>query len=226
MKFNAIYLTLLGLAGTGLGFSNSAAASAITVNYQTLADTSHSNQALTATLNTAPQVLAVPDSITFSDTFHSQTPSIIGGPATGYGFIDTYVFTIGSAALSSLISTLNFGGFAINNFEERLYAFSGTPNLDKTGSLIQGTTTPIAGFPGSYVGLTANSLSAGTYALEVRGNVSDAFGGTYTGQLNLETVSTSGSTPVVANAPVPIPAAFWLMGSAFTGWFSFARKKS
>lgn len=225
MKFNAIYLTLLGLAGTGLGFSNSVAASTITVNYQTLAD-NNSHQASTTILNSTPQVLAIPDSITFSDSFHSQTPSIVGGPATGYGFIDTYVFTIGNAALSSLTSSLNFAGFAINNFEERLYAFSATPNLDKSGSLVQGTAISIPGFPGSYVGLTANSLSAGTYALEVRGNVSGVFGGTYTGQLSLEAISTSGSTPVVTNAPVPVPATLWLMGSALASWFSIARKKS
>jgi hypothetical protein len=79
------------------------------------------------------------------------------------------------------------------------------------GTVIDGWTTVIA--PGSSVSVISPiNLGAGTYVLEVRGNVFGAAGGSYAGVLNV--------------APVPVPATLWLFGSAIGGLLTMRRRPS
>jgi PEP-CTERM motif len=58
--------------------------------------------------------------------------------------------------------------------------------------------------------LNPTTLAAGTYVLEIRGDVTGSSGGTYSGELNLN--------------PVPLPAALPLLLSGL-GLLGFARKR-
>jgi hypothetical protein len=209
MKLNIYYTAAIGFAALCLVFSGQASATSISVNYQTLADV-NGNPAVT-TISAAPQALTVPGTFGYTDTLDT-TPLITSGPAAGYGFIDTYVFSSTNAAASSLTTTINLGSLSgITGLQERLYAFSGAPVLGSPGSsLIQDWTSPL---PGGVV-LNDPNLAVGTYALEVRGATTGTFGGTYSGALNLSNV-----------AAVPLPAAVWLFGSALAGMASVRRSK-
>ena len=71
-----------------------------------------------------------------------------------------------------------------------------TLGLPPSGTVLEGWQ---AGAPGSTVLTINNSLLAagGTYALEIRGNVTGASGGTYSGSINF--------------SPLPLPAALPLL---------------
>lgn len=167
--------------------------------------------------------LAVPGSSTYGHTFGAPTTTIPGSPGAGFGFYDDFVFTIAGATTNSITSTIDFSGLLqITNLQVRLFNATGNvfPVLTAPAgcpgpgcTLINAWSSPVSYGPtsGTVAVLPGSLLGAGTYVLEVRGNVVGAAGGSYSGVLNL--------------APVPVPAAAWLFGSGLVGLVGLRRRK-
>ena len=157
---------------------------------------------------------------TYAHTFASPTliiPATVGISAAvpgGFGFYDDFIFTIPSATANSITSTIGLSNIlGIDGLQVRLYNAAQSNPLPilgvPSGTVIDGWTTVIA--PGSSVSvISPSNLGAGTYVLEVRGNVTGAAGGSYAGVLNV--------------AAVPVPATLWLFGSALGGLVSIRRR--
>lgn len=152
-----------------------------------------------------------PDAYIYGNTYGSLTNAVFGN----YEFYDDFIFTISSATANSVSTTINLGGvFALGNMEARIYDWSlnqSAPVFDQpVGAVIASTSSTL----GNVTILTIDNvlLNAGTYVLEIRGSVTGASGGGYSGLLNV--------------APVPVPGALWLMGSAVIGLGAVARKRA
>jgi len=149
--------------------------------------------------------------------YHSSSPTPNG---TDYNFYDDYVFTVSGSTLSSVSSTISLGNFlSIQNLQARLYAYTPAANWQPALAACPlgctegwGASFTVGGNTGSLSILNDIQVSAGTYVLELRGNVTGTSGGSYSGVLNV--------------APVPAPAAFWLMGSAIAGLGTIGRKRA
>jgi hypothetical protein len=169
----------------------------------------------------AINALGVSSSSTYGHTFDSATqviPETTGLSTSvpgGFGFYDDFLFTVPAASANSIVSTIGLSNMlGIENLQVRLYNAAqntplpvlGTPN----GIVIEGWTALIA--PGSSLSIISPSnLSAGTYVLEVRGNVTGSAGGSYSGVLNV--------------SPVPVPGALWFFGSALGGMLALRRQR-
>jgi hypothetical protein len=215
---NKLSLATLAVAGLlSVGCIAQASAAPLTLGYSQTYNGSTSVLAGTGAIN----ALGTSSSSTYSHTFTSPTlviPATIGLNSSvpgGFGFYDDFLFTIPAASTNSITSTIGLSNIlGIDNLQVRLYNAAqntslpvlGTPN----GVVINGWTTLIA--PGSSISvISPNSLSAGTYVLEVRGNVTGSAGGSYSGVMNV--------------SPVPVPAAFWLFGSAIGGMLTLRRRR-
>jgi hypothetical protein len=201
--------------------------SAVAVGYAPVAsaalDLTHSYLSSTTDVgNGVTAVLSVPGSTSYAHTFTAPTTTIPGSPGSGFGFYDDFLITIAGASTNSITSTIDFSGILqINNLQVRLYNAAGNTfpvlgapyNCPGVGcTLIDAWSTPVNYGPttGTVSVLPTTLLSAGTYVLEVRGNVVGAEGGGYSGVLNV--------------AAVPVPAAAWLFGSGLIGLVSLRRK--
>jgi hypothetical protein len=165
--------------------------------------------------------LPVPGSHTYGNSHGSLTTPVyttVGGQS--YEFYDDYVFTIAGATANSLTSSINLGNFlGLDSFQVRLYELDGNTPLPRFGAvaggtLIQAWSMPInysPGMTGLMAVISEQVLGPGSYVLEVRGNVNGQFGGSYSGVMNL--------------APVPLPAAAWLLLSALGGLGMMSRRK-
>lgn len=170
----------------------------------------------------ANTVLSVPGSHTFGNSLPSLSSAVYSsGSGQSFEFYDDYVFTIGGASANVLTSSINLGSFlGLDNFQVRLYELDGNTPLPRFGTpaggtLIQAWSTPLnysPGMTGLLSVISEHTLDAGSYVLEVRGNVSGLAGGSYSGVMNL--------------APVPLPAAVWLLLSGLSGLFAFARRRA
>lgn len=149
----------------------------------------------------------------YADNFTAPTPEI---GATGFGFYDDYGFTIGTSSADSVTTTINLGTqYQISDLAVRLYnvsaynlfSNSGTPSFAPVAGEIDATPD------GSAETISAVDLAAGTYVLEVRGDVTGTAGGSYSGVLN------------VIPTPVPLPGslALLLSGIAAVGVLRLAR---
>lgn len=166
-----------------------------------------------------------PDSYFYGNSYGNLTTTLYT-PASGtyagvnFEFYDDYVFTISGSTVNSVSSTVNLGNIlSIDNLQARLYNTSGNSTLPVLGAPVGGAieawSTTYSGVNNSNVTVSVLNnvqLSAGTYVLELRGSVSGSAGGSYSGALNV--------------APVPVPSAFWLMGSALVGLGTIGRKRS
>jgi hypothetical protein len=166
--------------------------------------------------------LAVPGSHTFGDTLGSlSTPVYTTGSGQTFEFYDDYVFTITGANVNVLTSSINLGSLlGLDSFQVRLYSAAGNATLPvfgtpATGTLLEAWSVPVNLGPstGLIALLPEYQLNPGTYVLEVRGNVSGQFGGSYSGVMNL------------APAPVPLPAAAWLLLSGLGGLGALGRRR-
>lgn len=195
MKFDSRVLVALSLCG-GLSVSHSTMASSVLL----LSDE------LTAagTTNTGAVTAPPPGASTYGNTFSASTTPIPSAP--GWGFYDDFVFTVAGSQIDSITSTINLGSSSeIDGLQVRLYNEAGNLPLPVTGvptgsTLIDAwssTVTLAPGLTGTVDVLPGTTLTAGTYVLEVRGNVTGSLGGGYSGTLNV--------------APVPAPVALPLM---------------
>jgi hypothetical protein len=212
------HLTSLRTAALGvalvLGAANSALAAPLTLSYaQTGAGTTGAGTVTDATLA---------DSYFYGNSYGNLTSTVYtpaSGPSAGinFEFYDAYVFTISGAAVNSVSSTINLSNiFSIDNLQARLYNSAGQATLPVLGSPVGGAIEAWSQQVGPGGNITVAVidevlLSAGTYVLELRGSVSGSAGGSYSGVLNV--------------APVPLPAAVWLFGSALAGMTALRRRK-
>ena len=152
------------------------------------AGAAHAN--LVSTLPGSP--LSPPVTVSFSNTNVTAGP----GAGAGYNFIDQWNFVLsGAADTSAITTTFDFGAgpggptFGISDLQVRL--------VGSLGTLVSWlTVTPIGpGFTSSVALVPLSPLAAGSYHLDVRGNVgaTGAYGGT------------------VIASPVPLPAALPLL---------------
>lgn len=199
-------LIVLGVAGF-LVVANQASAATLNLS----SETTYNGSSLITTPGTT-NTPTVPSSLHYGNSFSSPTIAIPSSPS--YGFYDDYVFTIGGSTANSITTTIDLGSLLkITNLQERLYNASGNtvPTFGlPVGGVINAWTNAI-GTVGSVTVLPATVLNPGTYVLEIRGNVTGDFGGSYAGTLNLTTV--------------PVPAAAWLFGSGILGIVGVARRR-
>lgn len=151
---------------------------------------------------------AVPFGNSFTVT--SGIVSSIGGNSFTQAdtFYDTYTFSVPASGLNSFVASLDLGTLlSITNLQSRLYAgtpvaagmaMAGNPALINAWSTAQGNPSAIASGAGQYNMMNVSSLAAGTYTLEVRGQVVGASGGAYAGVINV--------------AEVPEPTTYLMLG--------------
>lgn len=148
-------------------------------------------------------------SVSYGNSFSVSggTVSSIGGNsfAQSATFYDTYTFTVPDVGYSSFTASLDLGNFfAIQGLQARLY--TGAPvaagtswktNPPSSSSLILSWNTNAPTNSSSQVAIgsgplnliqTDSPLSAGTYTLEVRGQVTGTAGGSYAGVINTAVV--------------------------------------
>ena len=180
-----------------------------------------------ATLSYEETVSGITGSGTITDYSHLPVSDFFGnnlGPSTGtlaapadpgFSFYDDYVFTVANSTVDAASFVLNEGNtLAIGDLQMRLYSFEGNNTLpvlgDSPAGLMAGWSNPIS-TDGTASNLTTTNLSAGTYVLEVRGDVTGAAGGSYAGLIDLR--------------PVPLPAALPLMLSGIGLLGGLVRKR-
>jgi hypothetical protein len=127
----------------------------------------------------------------------------------GFNFYDDYVFTIGGATVNSVTTTIDLGPLSITDLNERLFSVTGNAEAANgvtiappVGGNLQAWTyalQPGGPVSGQVTVIDKTPLAAGTYVLQIRGNVTGAAGGSYAGTLNV--------------TPVPLPAALPLLMS-------------
>lgn len=170
----------------------------------------------------------VPGSYLFGNGFAGSTSPLPGSqpppdassswPAGGFGFYDDWVFTVSDVGINAISTTLDLGSLQLSDLQVRLYSIDGNtlPTLGKpSGTVISAWSAPLSGpgYSGTVVVVPQSVLAAGTYVLEVRGNATGANGGSYSGSMNLTA------------APVPLPAAAWLLMSGLLGFVPLVRRQ-
>lgn len=169
-----------------------------------LATTAHANSV------TNLGTLAAPGSYTYAQSYFSPVA----------GFSDLFTFTVPESSLNGVTATIGFGSIlGLGSLGADLYAgiLTNPLSIPSSATLIaSGVTTPITS--GSQtVGLSSVfgpiTVAAGSYTLNIHGSVIGAFGGSYSGMLNV--------TPV----PEPSSALALVAGLGLIG-FTMGRKKS
>lgn len=160
----------------------------------------------TTYFNTDP-TLTLPN-YTYGNTVTGTGANVAG---TSSSFFDDYVFTIAASTADSVTSTINLGASQITNLQASIYSYSG-------GSLpLYGTTLPPGSVEedgwstpfsfGAYSVIAPITLQAGTYTLEVRGDVANGNSGSYSGVLDLTSVPLPAGMPLLLSGVAGL--AFW-----------------
>jgi hypothetical protein len=194
-----VALTALTIV-TGLSLIQTPAAKAATLSYEETASGITGN-------GTGTDYSQLPVSDGFINTFNSAATATLGAPADpGFSFYDDYVFTVANSTVDVGSFLLNESTtFDINDLQMRLYSVIGNGTLPVLGDSPAGL---VAGWSSNDINAT---LSAGSYVLEVRGDVVGSAGGSYGGLIDLQ--------------PVPLPAALPLLLSGLGLLGGFARKR-
>jgi hypothetical protein len=161
----------------------------------------------------------LPVTDTYSNVLGPSAGLIAGAPAPGFSFYDDFVFSVATSTVDAVTSTIDLGQlFSIENLQVRLYNASGNPTspvLGHPAGLLDAWSTGVnfsaGGQSGTVAVLPPTMLGAGTYVLQVRGNVTGTAGGSYAGALNL--------------SPVPLPAGLPLMLSGLGLLGGMVRKR-
>ncbi len=166
----------------------------------------------------ANTVLPVPGSDFYGNTFAAPTLNFVApAAATAYGFYDDFIFTIPvGAGTNSVTSSISIpGALEITGLQSRLFAlplgYTGGALGSCPGGCLAVWGTTVAAANVTYTVLNPIVLGPGSYVLQIRGDATGAFGGSYSGVLNL--------------TAVPVPAAVWLFGSAVAG-LGFLKRRS
>ena len=207
MRFNKI-TALVALTVTVLCLAQTQTATAATLSYET-----------TASGTTGGGAITDYSQLPVSDFFGNNLPKAtgtLGAPSDpGFTFYDDYIFSVANSTVDAASFVLNEGNtLAINDLQMRLYTLAGNTPQPVLGNspagLMAGWSSPISS-NGSTTDLNTTMLTAGTYVLEVRGDVTGTAGGSYAGLIDLQ--------------PVPIPAALPLLLSGLGLLGGFARKR-
>lgn len=200
-------------------FSQVAFADTLNLNYSAIYDgSSIINTVVNPAINT-PLATSVSTYTRTLPNLTNTVPGSFGLNPAGAEFYDDYVFTIGGSSVSSITATIDLGQvFDISDLNVRLFSWNGTSEQSSqtatvgsvSGGAIQAWT--FATGTGEVAVIDQNNLPGGTYVLQVRGNVSGSNGGTYVGSLQV--------------TPVPLPAAFYLLGSGLLGLGVLRRRKA
>ena len=166
----------------------------------------------------------LPATDTFGNSFgcNSCSSSVLvngGSPSSTFNFYDDFEFTVAASTIDSVSSTINLQNLLqVDNLQMRVYTAAGNsplPALGPVNGLQAGWSTPVNFTVGPESGeisaLSDVMLGAGTYVLEVRGDVVGTSGGSYSGNLNL--------------SPVPLPAALPLLLSGLGLLGGLVRKR-
>jgi hypothetical protein len=157
---------------------------------------------------------SLPAAGAYTNSFGAPAGDIGGAP--GFSFYDDYIFTVANSTIDSVTSEINLGNLSLGNLQERVYAVPGNtlPVLGQPQGFQTNWTSSVGFTAGAETGMLTvmnpTTLTAGTYVLEIRGDVTGA-GGTYSGQLNL--------------SPVPLPAALPLLISGLGLLGGLVRKR-
>jgi hypothetical protein len=209
MRINKITaLTLLSVA-TGLSLVQAANASTVmNLSYEATANGTTGN-------GTGTAFTSLPASGAYTNSFGASAGDLAGAP--GFSFYDDYIFTVANSTIDSVTSEINLGNLSLGSLQERVYAVSGN-TLPVVGQPqgFQTNWTSSVGFTagtetGMFTVMDPTTLTAGTYVLEIRGDVIGAAGGSYSGNLNL--------------SPVPLPAALPLLISGLGLLGGLVRKR-
>ena len=220
MQINKISAFSALLSAAGLSLVHQTAGAAV-LSFQDL------GPGLTSTSGPTGQGTAyttLPATDTFGNSFGCQACSssvlVTGGsPSNTYNFYDDFEFTVASATIDAVSSTINLKQLLeVDNLQMRVYTAAGNSPPVVTGpvsGLQAGWSTPVNFTAGTESGeisaLSDVMLGAGTYVLEVRGDVVGTSGGSYSGNLNL--------------SPVPLPAALPLLLSGLGLLGGLVRKR-
>jgi hypothetical protein len=178
------------------------------------------------TISTGTTIANPPTNPTLTGPSYSYSNTIAAGTGmtnvagTQSGFFDEYVFTIAASTADSVTSTINLGSSQISNLQASLFTYnpSAGTSLPLFGSNLPAGTTEIDAWStafsgGSFAVIQPVTLTAGTYALEIRGSAASSGGGTYSGVLDL------------APTAVPLPAGLPLLLSGLFGVGFLGRRR-
>ncbi|MDQ1303787.1 MAG: hypothetical protein QG595_1770 [Pseudomonadota bacterium] len=189
-------------------------AQAMPVSYSTTFNGSI-NVTTGAGANTA---LPVPGSDFYGNTFAAPTLNFTApAAATGFGFYDDFIFTIPvGAGTNSVTSSISIpGSLQISGLQSRLFAlplgYTGGALGACPGGCLAVWGAEVLAANVTYTVLNPTLLGPGSYVLQIRGDATGAFGGSYSGVLNL--------------TAIPVPAAVWLFGSALGGLGLLKRRR-
>ena len=169
---------------------------ALTLNY------SRTSAGISAGSSSVTNSVVVPGTYSFSHSLNYTTGVVSG---SSFAFIDDYIFSVPVGEVSSVATAIDLTGLiGINNLQMRLFSVpnasapgtAGTPS----GSWILANNTNVSCGPACTTTVSVIStqpLAAGTYSLQIMGNV-ESYGGSYSGTF-------------VTTAPVPVPAGLPLL---------------
>jgi len=166
---------------------------------------------------------ALPTTLSYGNSYNrvintGPFTDIQGNQFSGTTFFDDFIFTIPAGTANSLTSSISFGDFfGIDNLRARIY--SGTSH--QTGAIAPdervvgwGNTAVLNPFASlTTVVLEPTLLGAGTYILQIKGDIVGSNGGSYSGVLNVTT-------------PVPEPESYGMLIAGLSLVSVIARRKS
>jgi hypothetical protein len=166
---------------------------------------------------------ALPSTVNFGNSYNRASNTgpfmdVQGNAFSGTTFYDDFIFTIPDGTANSLTSSISFGDFfGIDNLRARIY----TGSTHQTGVIAAGervvgwgSTAVLNSFASlTTVVLEPTLLTAGTYTLQIKGDIVGSNGGSYSSVLNV-------------TAPVPEAESYGMLIAGLSLVSVIARRKS